>query len=66
MIHDAARPTFTKNIMIELLSSMNSKNIIVQYQHLKLKTQLEKKINQLKEMIINTIKHRKYLNLNFF
>ena len=25
MIHDAARPTFTKNIMIELLSSMNSK-----------------------------------------
>ena len=25
MIHDAARPTFTKNIMIELLSSINSK-----------------------------------------
>ena len=25
MIHDAARPTFTKKIMIELLSSMNSK-----------------------------------------
>ena len=25
MIHDAARPTFTKNIMAELLSSMNSK-----------------------------------------
>ena len=25
MIHDAARPAFTKNIIIELLSSMNSK-----------------------------------------
>jgi 2-C-methyl-D-erythritol 4-phosphate cytidylyltransferase/2-C-methyl-D-erythritol 2,4-cyclodiphosphate synthase len=25
MIHDAARPTFTKNIIIELISSMNSK-----------------------------------------
>ena len=55
MIHDAARPTFTKNIMIELLSSMNSKKYHCAVPASKLKTQLEKIINQLKEMIINII-----------